>query len=99
GLAAIFAGFGYGIMQPIIYDKATHTATGKKATLALSLVFATNYVAVSLTPFIMDGFGWLFQTKSNLFPFILNFVLLIGVLIGSFITRKSFAIRINDEYV
>ena len=34
----ILVGLGYGVIQPVIYDKTTHTAVPKKATLALQWV-------------------------------------------------------------
>ncbi|MDE5836711.1 MAG: MFS transporter, partial [Paramuribaculum sp.] len=41
---AAFMGFGYGIYQPIIYNKATLTVTSpRKSTLALSIVLVANY--------------------------------------------------------
>lgn len=53
---AAFAGLGYGIMQPVIYDKAATIAPPRSATLALSFVMAMNYLAVVACPFIVDAF-------------------------------------------
>lgn len=52
----ILVGLGYGVIQPVIYDKTTHTAVPKKATLALAFVMMMNYLAILLCPFIIDFF-------------------------------------------
>lgn len=99
-VAASLMGFGYGVFQPVIYDKATYTVTdGRKSTLALAIVLSVNYIAVALTPFIVDFFRGLFGTTSNHFPFMLNFIvtMLFGVVVV--IRRKSFTFRMNAEYV
>ncbi|MSB61331.1 MFS transporter, partial [Paeniclostridium sordellii] len=56
GLGCIFIGFGYGVIQPIAYDKTTRTAIPEKVTLALAFVMAMNYLAILLCPFIIDFF-------------------------------------------
>ena len=56
------AGFGYGVIQPVIYDKAATIAPPRSATLALSFVMAMNYLAVMVCPFIVDLFRHLFGT-------------------------------------
>lgn len=54
-IGASLCGFGYGICQPLIYDKASRVvADQSKSTLSLAFVLAANYVAIVLTPFIID---------------------------------------------
>ena len=99
-LSALLMGFGYGVFQPIIYDKATYTVTdGHKSTLALAIVLSVNYIAITITPFIVDMFRQMFGTTSNHFPFILNFVFTIIFGIVVLVRRNSFAFRMSDEYV
>lgn len=50
----ILVGLGYGIIQPMLYDKTTHTALPQKATMALAFVMMMNYLAILLYPFIID---------------------------------------------
>lgn len=98
-IAAILIGFGYGIFQPIIYDKATETVlSDNKTTLALSFVLAVNYLSITITPFIVNFFRDLFGSKSNQFPFILNFVLVILFGIIVYLFRNSFVFKMNKEY-
>lgn len=50
----ILVGLGYGIIQPMLYDKTTQTALPQKTTLALAFVMMMNYLAILLYPFIVD---------------------------------------------
>lgn len=99
-IAALLMGFGYGVFQPVIYDKATYTVTdGRKSTLALAIVLSVNYIAVAVTPFIVDLFRDVFGTTSNHFPFILNFIFTLLFAVVVVLKRKSFTFRMSDEYV
>ena len=99
-IAALLMGFGYGVFQPVIYDKATYTVTdGRKSTLALAIVLSVNYIAVAVTPFIVDLFRDIFGTTSNHFPFILNFIFTLLFAVVVVLKRKSFTFRMSDEYV
>ena len=69
----ILVGLGYGIIQPMLYDKTTHTALPQKATMALAFVMMMNYLAILLYPFIIDFLQNLFHTQSQEFPFVLFF--------------------------
>ena len=53
---ALCTGLGYGIMQPVIYDKAATIAPPRSATLALSFVMSVNYLAVIVTLLRRDSF-------------------------------------------
>ena len=55
----ILVGLGYGIIQPLIYDKTVDTAIPQKTTLALAFVMVMNYLAILLSPFITDFFQWI----------------------------------------
>lgn len=72
GLGCLFAGFGYGVIQPVVYDKTTRTASSRKVTLALAFVMAMNYLAILLCPFIIDWAGFIFEyILSNLHLFLI----------------------------
>lgn len=99
-IAALLMGFGYGVFQPVIYDKATYTVTdGRKSTLALAIVLSVNYIAVALTPFIVDLFRDIFGTSSNHFPFILNFILTMLFAVIVVLRHKTFTFRMSNQYV
>lgn len=92
-------GFGYGIIQPLVYNKAVVTAVPAKATLALALVMSVNYLAILLCPFIVDLFALIFDAlKSSRFPFLLNAVLAAVVAFYGYRRRNRFAFGyVGDE--
>ncbi|MBR5853228.1 MAG: MFS transporter [Alistipes sp.] len=96
-VGAILTGLGYGVMQPLIYDKAATNSPPHLSTLALSLVMVVNYLAILVAPFIIDGIDWLFATKSYAFPFLFNGLLtLVMALITLFVFRKSRVLGLDD---
>ena len=96
-VGAILTGLGYGVMQPLIYDKAATNSPPHLSTLALSLVMVVNYLAILVAPFIIDGIDWLFVTKSYSFPFLFNGLLtLVVALVTLFVFRKSRVLGLDD---
>lgn len=94
------AGLGYGICQPLIYDKASDAASsGRNATLALSIVLSANYLAIVLTPFVIDGLRSLLHAQGiGTFAFLINFVLLGLYCLVTLFCRRSFAFSISKNY-
>ena len=91
----ILVGLGYGIIQPMLYDKTTQTALPQKTTLALAFVMMMNYLAILLYPFIVDFLQWVFHTQSQEFPFIFNLLITIVTLFWACRRRHSFLF--NDQ--
>ena len=91
----ILVGLGYGVIQPVIYDKTTHTAVPKKATLALAFVMMMNYLAILLCPFIIDFFQSILHVKSQQFAFIFNLCIALVATIWAYVKRDSFLF--NDK--
>lgn len=77
-LGTVLSGLGYGIMQPIIYDKTANRVSKPHAIYVLSLVMVMNYIAIIAYPFILS----LFSTDSAYFPFL--FCTILGVLFTLF---------------
>jgi MFS family permease len=73
-IGCFIAGFGYGIAQPLIYDSTVTAETPAHASFALAWVMVMNYVAIIVTPFIMEFLQLLFHTKSQQFPFVFNMI-------------------------
>lgn len=96
-IGAIMTGLGYGVMQPLIYDKAASCSPPKLATLSLSLVMAVNYLAILIAPFIIDAIDWMFHTKSHSFGFVANGVIsfLLAIVFLLF-NRPYSSIKNND---
>lgn len=94
----VLAGLGYGIVQPIIYDKAAIVAPPGLATRALSVVMTANYLAIMVYPFLMDGLRKVFHTQSILFPFYVNAVVAALIVAAAFVWRRSFALGLDKSY-
>lgn len=86
----ILTGLGYGIIQPLVYDKTVDTAVPRKTTLALAFVMVMNYLAILLSPFITDFFQWVFRTGSQEFPFIFNLCITVLAMCWAYAGRKDF---------
>ena len=97
-LGVILTGVGYGVLQPIIYDKAAIIAPPQAATKALSVVMATNYVAVLVCPLVVDFVAKIMQQHKGSFPFVASAVLVAMVAFLSLLMRKSFVLGLDSSY-
>ena len=88
-VAAVCVGFGYGVIQPMIYDQTTTVARPDKTTLALAWVMAMNYVAIVLCPFIIDGLQAIFRTHTVLSPFYFNIVAIALCIVWAWVKRDT----------
>lgn len=96
-IGAVLTGLGYGVMQPIIYDKAATNAPPRLSTLALSIVMAVNYLAILLAPLILDLTNMLFHRSSPMHAFFVNgLVTLIVAIIALFTFRRSRVLGSDD---
>ncbi len=97
-LGVILTGVGYGVLQPVIYDKTAIIAPPEAATKALSVVMTVNYVAVVVCPFVVNFAEKLFRQKEESFPFVASAVLVAMVALLSLILRKSFVLGLDESY-
>ncbi len=95
---AVLTGLGYGVMQPIIYDKAATIAPPRSATLSLSFVMAMNYLAVMLCPFLLSLMRDLFHVTDQQFAFRLNALFVMLLAIVACCRRKAFALGLDERY-
>ena len=96
-LGAILSGLGYGVMQPIIYDKAATNAPPHLATLALSLVMVMNYLAILVAPFIIEFIDKLFHTSSHEFAYLINGVLSLVIALITLVTFRHNRVLGSDD--
>ncbi|MEG2067640.1 MAG: MFS transporter [Tannerellaceae bacterium] len=96
GLGCVFIGFGYGIIQPIAYDKTTRTALPFKVTLALAFVMAMNYLAILLCPFVINLFKSLLHVETQQFAFMFNLAITLVAAVWAYMKQNSFLF--NDNY-
>lgn len=94
---AILVGLGYGVMQPIIYDKAATNAPPHLATLALSLVMVVNYLAILVAPFIIEIIDKLFHTSSHEFAYLVNGVLSLVIALFTLATFRHNRVLGSDD--
>ena len=96
-VGVVMTGLGYGVMQPIIYDKAATNAPPHLATLALSIVMSVNYAAILVAPFLIDGINHLFGIESPHFGFFVSGVItLILALLAALSYRRSRVLGSDD---
>lgn len=88
-VGVILIGLGYGIMQPVIYDKTAASVAPTHATYALALVMSMNYVAIVTYPFILEILGRIFHGSSSYFPFIFSIVIGIAFMAFAFFRRNT----------
>lgn len=99
-VGAGLTGLGYGICQPMLYDKASYTVNNpEKLTMALAFVLTANYLAIAIQPFVISGISDLFHVKNeNVFAFIFSFALVVAYTIVILFTRKKFAFSVDKSY-
>lgn len=99
-IVAIFVvGFGYGILQPMIYEKTTYIAPNQQAsTRYFAYLLTGNYVGIACVPFIVDGMSRLFHASGNTnFSYILNAVLIAIVLVVALWKKRSFVFAADSR--
>lgn len=98
-VGVILTGVGYGVLQPIIYDKTAIIAPPALATKSLSVVMTVNYVAVVVCPFVVDfAEHIILHHKEQSFPFVLGAALVALVALLSILLRKSFVLGLDESY-
>lgn len=93
GLGCVLAGLGYGVIQPIAYDKTTRTAVPQKVTLALAFVMSMNYLAILLCPFIIDTVKDILNIETQQFAFIFNMIIAVITAVFTYLKRNTFLFR------
>ena len=88
-------GLGYGLIQPILYDKTSYFAPNDaKSTEYFAILLTSSYVALSFIPFIVEFFGTFIKGNQDpSFPFILNGVILGILSIVVVAKHKNFVVQ------
>lgn len=94
-IGVFLLGLGYGVIQPILYDKTSYFApTDAKATEYFALLLTSSYIALSCIPFIVQFFGAFIKgDKDPSFPFILNGVLMAILALVVVVKHKNFVVQ------
>jgi MFS family permease len=96
-VGAILTGLGYGVMQPIIYDKAATNAPPHLSTLALAIVMTTNYLAILVAPFMIDGIDHIFHATDHTFAYLFNSIVVLALAIATALTFKRNRVLGRDD--
>lgn len=99
-LGVFIMGLGYGVVQPVIYDKTSFLApTSAKSTAYFSYLLTCNYIGISCVPFIVGGAKTLFHAGADPnFSFVFNAAICVLVLILAIIFRKSFVFEADATF-
>lgn len=99
-LGIFVMGLGYGVIQPLIYDKTSFLAsTSAKSTAYFSYLLTCNYVGISCVPFIVGGMKKLFHAGGDHnFSFLFNAGVCVVVLVIAIIGRKSYVFEADPTF-
>ncbi len=94
--ASLLTGLGYGIIQPIIYNKTTYVApTRQLGTRYFGYVLSANYVGITLVPYIDSFFRRLFHSDSPGFEFVFSGVVAAVLLIWALLEHNNYVFAVN----
>ncbi len=98
-VGVFFMGFGYGVIQPVLYDKTSDIAgSPSKTTAYFSYLLACNYVGIGVVPFIIGGAEKLFKAQADPnFACIFNGFVIVALLVVAIWKRKSFVFAAEDK--
>ena len=93
-------GFGYGVIQPVIYDKTSYVApTEAQSTEYFAYLLTCNYIGISVVPFIIEGARRLFGAGNDPnFSFIFNGGVVAVVLLIAIWKYRSFVFEADPDY-
>lgn len=99
-LGVFIMGFGYGIVQPVLYDKTSYIApTSAKSTEYFAYLLTCNYIGISIVPFIVGGAKRIFDAAGDPnFSFLFNAGVLIVVLGIAIWKRRNFVFEADDTF-
>lgn len=80
-VSIVLIGFGYGTIQPLIYDETAKKTSPKYATFALSIVMSMNYFAILFYPLIMSLLGQIDSAKKLEIPFVVCSILCVVLIV------------------
>ena len=95
-VAVAAVGFGYGLLQPIFYTKASLLSpTSKEATKTISYIMTANYLGTAVTPLFFTGIQNAFHIQGHSFSFWLALALMAVILVFTILKRRSFVFFIS----
>lgn len=96
-IGILVMGFGYGLVQPILYDKTSYFApSDAKSTQYFAYLLTFNYIGISSVPFIVEFFRTFIKDPnpaSHDFSYIIAGIILGIVAIVTIVMHKSFVVQ------
>ncbi len=98
-IGVFLTGFGYGVVQPVLYDKTSDIApTPAKSTAYFSYLLTCNYVGISVVPFVISGAEKVCKAQGDPnFAAIFNGCVLVILLVVAIIKHKSFVFEAESK--
>ena len=96
--SSLVTGFGYGIIQPIIYNKTTYVAPNRKLGVEyFGYVLSANYVSIMMVPFVDSAARKIFHSTLPTFEFIFSGAVVCVLLVWAILKRKNYVFAINPD--
>lgn len=97
-IASLVTGLGYGMIQPILYNKTTYVAPNRKlGTQYFGYVLSANYAAIMMVPFVDGFFRRLFDSQAPGFEFVFSGVVVVMLFVWSLIARRTYVFAVNPD--
>lgn len=99
-VGVIIAGIGYGILQPLFYNKAAILSpNADSSTRTIAWIMTANYLGTAVAPLIMTGLKDLFHWPGHVFAFWLGAIFLGIALILNLFKRNSYVYYVSPKDV
>lgn len=96
--ASLLTGFGYGIIQPILYNKTTYVAPTRKAgTQFFGYVLSANYLGITLVPYVDSFMRKLFGATAPGFEFVFSGTVVLALLVWALLDRRNYVFEVNPD--
>lgn len=97
-VSSLITGFGYGIIQPIIYNKTTYVAPNRKlGTQYFGYVLSANYVSIMMVPFVDGAARKIFHSTLPTFEFIFSGAVVCVILLWALCKRHYYIFSVNPD--
>lgn len=94
----VLAGLGYGIMQPIFYNKGALLAkSSASATNTLSYIMTASYLGTAVAPLLMTGIKDLLHLSGNVYAFWLGAIILVIPFVWYLLDRKNYIFFVSTK--
>lgn len=95
-IGAFAAGYGYGVMQPLIYEKTSELAPDSNAsTRFFGYTLTGNYIGIAIAPFIVQLLEKATHDSGVNFSFFLNGIIVLVVLAIAIWKNRSFVFKVE----